>query len=105
MKRSFTTGLWVLLVFVSGAVVGGFGHRVYSNTVKAAVATPDRPSPEEWRRRYVEEIRTRLTLDEKQVVRLQEVLDATRQGHREIERRTRPEYKAIQEEQVSRINA
>ena len=107
MRRSgFSTVIYVLLVFLSGAVVGGFAHRLYMmNSVKAAEATPRRPSPEEWRRQYVDEMRTRLSLDAAQLAKLEEILNSTRQRFRELHEKSRPEMKVIQDEQVASINA
>ena len=108
MRRSgFSTARYVLLVFLSGAVVGGFAHRLYMmNSVKAAEAiVPRRPSPEEWRRQYVDEMRTRLSLDGAQLAKLEEILNSTRQRFRELREKSRPEMKVIQDAQVASINA
>ncbi len=78
-----------------------FGHRLYTlNSVNASV---NPRNPEEFRRRYVAEMRTRLKLTDDQVARLGPVLDETRQRHRELMDKHRPEFKAIQDEQVRRI--
>ena len=74
-KTSLSAALYVALVFVSGVAVGGFSHWLYaSNSVSATVR---RPSPEEYRRKYVAEMETRLKLDEEQVKQLQTILDQT----------------------------
>lgn len=108
MRRSgFSTAIYVLLVFLSGAVVGGFAHRLYMmNSVKAAEATmPKKPSPEEWRRQYVDEMRTRLSLDAAQLVKLEEILNSTRQRYRELHEKSRPEMKVIKDAHVASVNA
>jgi len=101
MRRTTLTGLYLALLFLGGVVVGAFGHRLYTlNSVNASV---NPRNPEEFRRRYVAEMRTRLKLTDDQVARLGPVLDETRQRHRELMDKHRPEFKAIQDEQVRSI--
>lgn len=98
-RTSLTTGLYLVLLFLSGVAVGAFGLRLYTvNTVSAR-------NPEEFRRQYVAKLRDRLKLTDDQVSRLGPILDETRQQHRQLMEKHRPEYKAIQEEQVRKIRA
>ena len=91
-----------VLVFLSGALVGGFAHRLYMmNTVKA----DNRSGPEEYRRRYVEEMQTRLALTQDQLSKLNKILDGTREKFRVLREQHRPEMKVIQDEQVMQVNA
>ena len=102
MRRStLTTGLYLALLFLSGVAVGVFGHRLYTlNSVNASV---DPRNPEEFRRRYIAEMRSKLKLTDDQVARLGPILDETRQRHRELMDKHRPEFKAMQDEQVQKI--
>lgn len=104
MKRSqLAVAVYAVLTFVSGILVGGVGYRLYSST---AVGTrPGSHSPEEYRRKYVEEMRSRLKLSDRQAADLNVILDATRDRWRQLRERERPEVKAIQDEQVQRIRA
>jgi hypothetical protein len=105
MKRShLMVGFYLLAVFASGAIVGAFAHRLYA-VRSVMTAPPPRLSPEEWRRNYVSEVRTRLSLDDNQVAQLNIVLDRTRGKFREIREKYRPEMRQIQEEQVREIRA
>ncbi len=97
-----TAAVYVALVFLSGVLVGGFGYRLYSaSSVNAARAR----SSEDYRVRYVTEMRNRLKLNEQQVEELNAILDATRERWREVRERYKPEMKSIQDEQVERIRA
>jgi hypothetical protein len=99
MRRSnLTTGLYLLLLFFSGVAVGAFGFRLVNAGVNPR-------NPEEFRRRYVAELRSRLKLSDDQVNRLGPILDETRQRHRELVDKHRPEFKVIQDEQVRKIRA
>jgi len=62
-------------------------------------------NPEEFRRQYVAKLRDTLKLTDDQVKLLGPILDETRQRHRELMETHRPEFKAIQEEQVRKIRA
>jgi hypothetical protein len=73
-------------------------------TVDAARA-PQRPSPAEFRQRYVNEMRGRLSLDDVQTAKLGQVLDRTRARFREFNEQHKPELTQIQEEQVREIHA
>ncbi|HWB97628.1 MAG TPA: hypothetical protein VG672_13025, partial [Bryobacteraceae bacterium] len=95
MPRSkLSAGLYLLVVFLSGALVGGFGYRLYTmNSVSASSAS--RPKPEDFRRRYLEEMRSRLKLDDRQVTRLSQIWDETKDRYRALHERTKPQLDAI----------
>ena len=114
MKRSsLTVASSLLAVFVSGAVVGAFGHRLYmvrSVYSGAEVTRPAaKPSPEEFRRRYTEELRTRLQLDESQLSKLNTILDHTRERFHQMRERSKElskiESGKIRHEQRNEIRA
>ena len=101
MRRTTLTTLYLALLFLGGVAVGVFGHRLYTlNSVNASV---DPRNPKEFRRRYVAEMRTRLKLTDDQVSRLGPILDETRQRHQQIMDKHRPEFKAMQDQQVQKI--
>jgi len=104
MRRSnLTVALYMLAVFVSGGLVGAFGHRLY--TVRTVDASSQRRSPAEFRQRYINEMRGRLDLDETQAAKLNEVLDRTRARFREFNEKHKPELSSIQDAQVQEIQA
>src|SRR5260370_4221444 len=105
MKRTtLSTALYVLLVFLSGAVVGGFDHRLYM--VNSVYPSSPSPKPEDVRRKMVDEMRARLSLTSDQVTRLSAILDSTKARYHEVKDKwdkesrikARPELKAIQED-------
>ena len=98
MRRSnLATLVYLLLVFVSGAVVGGFANRLYMmNTVKAdSAATRSRA---DFRKQYVQEMRTRLHLTDPQVAELQQIMDTTGQHFHDL-------HKSIEDEHVRKVVA
>jgi len=112
MKRTnLSTVLYVLLVFLSGGVVGAFGHRLYMLNSVLSNTTPT-PNPDQWRKDYLDKMHSRLALSTDQMTKLSSILDATRvrgkalkaKAEKEAFDRTRPEMKIIQDDQVQKIN-
>lgn len=103
MKRSyFQITLYLLAVFISGVLVGAFAFRLYTvRTIEAAAPN----TPEAYRRRYVSELKGRLSLNDQQTVRLNQILDETRAKAAEVKRRYKPEMDRVHEEQVEDIRA
>ncbi|HWR51548.1 MAG TPA: hypothetical protein VN428_10600 [Bryobacteraceae bacterium] len=89
--------LYALLVFLSGALVGGVAVQFYNaRTVRGY-------NPADMRKQYAEEIRTRLNLNAEQSKRLDAVFEDTHQQFRSLREKYRPEVKAIQEYQAQKI--
>lgn len=104
MKRSSLI-VALLLVFLSGLVVGAVGYRLYTAEPAAATTTERRPSPEEYRRRYVEMMKTRLRLTDEQLAQLNAILDETHELFKKYEEKSKAEKQAIREHQIAKINA
>jgi hypothetical protein len=102
MKRSnLVIAIYLVLIFACGIVVGAFATRLYSPTPVLS-SRPSRPTPDEWRRQYVNEMQNRLKLTPDQLVKLNQILDETgKKVHAEHERHGQ-EMKVIREEQVGR---
>lgn len=109
MRRStLALVLSLTAVFVSGAVVGGFGYRMCTRTEQVeATDRPNqrRPTPEEFRAMFVNAMKKRLDLTDDQVNQLHVILDRTDQRFRELDLKTRPEKQAIQKMQHEEIKA
>lgn len=108
MKRTtLATGLYVLLVFLSGAVVGAFAYRLY------VVSTVVSAKPDEVRHHILEEMRARLSLSDDQVKQLNVIMDSTKTRYREVKDRwdrqskqaAKPELRAITDDQAEKIRA
>src|SRR5579863_280410 len=93
--------LYVGLVFVSGAVLGAFSHRLY--TVSGVSANAPR-NPEEFRKRYMEEMKSRLKLTADQVTKLSVILDETRARVRSTRESIEPEIRKIRDEQQEKVH-
>lgn len=104
-KSKLSAFISLLLVFCSGALVGAFAHRLYMVNTVTAVKPAPRPTPEEFRRRQVEDLRKKVGLDDQQVAAYNKILDGTRQQFEEIRDKMNQQGHAIRDKQVSEVNA
>jgi hypothetical protein len=98
MRRSnVATLVYLLVVFASGAVVGGFANRLYmAKTVSATVSAT--PSRAELNKQYIQDMRTRLHLTDAQIAELKQIMDATDQRMHDM-------HKTIKDEHIRRVVA
>jgi len=97
MRRSnLTTLLYLVLVFASGMVLGGFANRLYMMKTVTAASTPK--SRAQFRKDYIQEMRSRLNLTEAQVTELQQIMQAT-------DHRLRDMHKGIDDEHAQKVSA
>ncbi|MBK5291827.1 MAG: hypothetical protein JJE04_09155 [Acidobacteriia bacterium] len=103
IKRSgFVVVLYLLLTFASGVAVGGLGFWMY--TTRSVSANNGRTSPDEYRRKYMAEMESRLKLSPEQITKLSTILDASRALFREVADKHKPEFDAIQHHQTAQVN-
>jgi hypothetical protein len=103
MKRSVASiVLYVLLVFLSGVLVGVVGFGIFNTRVARPGSAPGR---EEMLKRYREELRTRLNLRPEQVRDMDAILEDTHNRFRQLREKWRPEVRAIMDEQTERLRA
>jgi hypothetical protein len=100
MKRNqWIAGLFALLLFACGAVVGALGQRYYASTVVSAKTSED------FRHRYVSEMQSRLKLSAAQLNQLEAILDDTKSKYKAVRDGYRPAMLRIKNEQVSRVKS
>ena len=95
---------YLLLVFAGGGVVGVFADRLYTVKGVSADSRAQPRTPDEYRQKYVEELKTRLKLDAVQVAKLNAVLESTQERMHQLHEREKPEMTAIHQEQVDRVH-
>jgi len=106
VKRSSpTVVLYLSLVFLSGALVGVFGHRLYSAGTVISASKSESRRPEDVRQRYLREYETRLKLNADQMQKLVSILDHSKARFKSAHDRMDPEMKEIMEEQRNSIRA
>jgi len=102
MKRYAPT-LYLLLVFGGGLASGVFGDRMYEQ--RTVLARPPRPTPEEWKKRHLDELQGRLHLTPDQSSRISAVLDETHAEMLALMARSEPDMERIQKEQYDKVQA
>ena len=91
-------------------MLGAVAYRLYAVSAvqgvgDAARKAPSKMSPEEFRKHYVEEFRTKVKMDDQQVAALQQILDQTRSDFHKMRDKMNAEGDAIQTAQVEKINS
>jgi hypothetical protein len=107
-KYKLSAVLSLLLVFLSGSVLGAVAYRLYAVNAVQGVDVgrkQGKMSPEELRKHYVEDFRTKVKADDQQIAALQQILDQTRTEFHKMRDRMNAEGEAIQSAQVEKINA
>src|SRR5579872_4296848 len=102
LRSKWSAAFYLVLVFLSGALVGGFAYRLYSATTVTAGAAR-RADPVEWRKRYMDEMRTRVHTDADQEAQINQILDETGANFGMIREREKKEYQDEQNRQIAKI--
>jgi len=97
----WTVALYMALVFACGGVVGAFAYRLY--TVSGVSANVGQRNPEEFRRRFMADLKMRLQLTDDQAAKLSVLMDETRSRFRDVREKFEPEMQKIREDQRQRI--
>lgn len=104
MPRSrFTIAVYLILVFASGILVGVVSHRLYATT--SASASTANPSLGEFRRRYLEGMRTQVGASEDQLRSVNAILEDTRRKLDELALKEKPMHDEIRMEHIEQIRA
>src|SRR5271155_4275775 len=103
LRSSISTSIYVALVFLSGAALGVFSDHLYTTKTVLAKTVAARNDPNEFRRKYIDEMRTRLKMDATQVATLSQILDETDVQMRDLHQKYRPEMTTIHNAQVDRV--
>jgi hypothetical protein len=98
----WTVALYMALVFVCGGVAGAFAYRLY--TVSGVSANVGQRNPEEFRKRFMADLKSRLQLNEDQAAKLGAIMDETRMRVRATRDTIEPELRKIREDQRQRIS-
>ncbi|HSR08945.1 MAG TPA: hypothetical protein VLM42_17510 [Bryobacteraceae bacterium] len=98
----WTVALYMALVFVCGGVVGAFAYRLY--TVSGVSANVGPRNPEEFRKRFMADLKSRLQLNDDQAAKLGAIMDETRMRVRAARMTIEPELEKIRDDQKQKIS-
>src|SRR5262249_19340412 len=97
-KTKLSALLTLLVVFLSGGVLGGFAYRLYmvrSVNSGAEPIRPPRPNPEVVKLQKVKEIQETVKLDGDQVAKVNQAYDETRKSFEDLEHTRHEKMKSI----------
>ena len=98
----WSVALYMALVFVCGGVAGAFAYRLY--TVSGVSANVGQRNPEEFRKRFMADLKARLQLNDDQAAKLSVIMDETRMRVRTTRDTIEPELRKIRDDQRQRIS-
>lgn len=102
LRSRFSAALYLVLVFLSGALLGGFAYRLYSASTVSATAGR-RLNDVEWRKRYMDEMRTQVHTDADEDAQINQILDDTKVNVGKIREREKQEAQDEQNRQIAKI--
>lgn len=103
MPRSrLTIALYLILVFASGILVGVVSHRLYATTSTAS-ANNSPQTVTEFRRRYLEGMKTEVGVSPAQLVEIGKILEDTKKKVDELAAAERPLHDKIQQDHIDQI--
>ena len=104
MPRSrHTAALYLILVFASGIVVGTIGHRLYSTTSASASTAP--LTPDEWKKRYLEQMKKRVGASPEQLARVTAVMNDTKSKFDDVHAQEKTVHDKLYAQQVQEVRA
>ena len=107
-KTKWSALLTLLMVFLSGGVLGGFAYRLYMvrTTVNGgADRPPQRPDPEVVKRQKVKEIRETVKLDDAQVAQVDQAYDEARKEFENLEHTRHQNMKSVNDALHTKIRS
>jgi hypothetical protein len=103
LSRSRTTiALYLVLVFASGILVGVESHRLYATT-STARANSSPQNMGEFRRRYLDGMKTQVGVNDTQLAQINNILEDTKKKVNELAAMEKPLHDQIQQEHIDQI--
>jgi hypothetical protein len=104
MPRSrLSIALYLFFVFASGILVGIVSFRLYSTNTASANNSPR--SMTEYRKRYLDGMRTKVGVSEAQIVAITRELDETKRKYDALAAQEQPLHDKIQQDHIDEIKA
>jgi hypothetical protein len=102
-RTRISIALYLVLVFASGILVGIVSFRLYSTNTASANNSPQ--SMSEFRKRYLDGMRTKVGVSEAQIVAITKTLDDTKRKYDELAAQEQPLHDKIQQAHIDEIKA
>jgi len=103
-RTRLSAAAYLILVFASGILVGIVSHRLYVTTTASASA-PAPKNMEEFKRRYLADMRQKVHATDTQIAEVNRILDDTKRKFDDLHAQEKPLRDKIQQDQVSEIRS
>ncbi|HEX4276973.1 MAG TPA: hypothetical protein VHZ74_16565 [Bryobacteraceae bacterium] len=100
-RTRISIALYLGLVFASGILVGIVSNRLYATSTASANTSPR--SMSEFRKRYLDGMRTKVGTSEAQIAAITKQLDETKRKYDELAAQEQPLHDKIQQEHIDDI--
>jgi uncharacterized protein YnzC (UPF0291/DUF896 family) len=101
-RSRITIALYLVLVFASGILVGVESHRLYATT-STARANSSPQNMGEFRRRYLDGMKTQVGVSDSQLTEINNILEDTKKKVDELTALEKPLHDRIQQEHIDQI--
>jgi len=102
-RSRLTIAFYLVLVFASGILVGVESHRLYATTSTARAKEDAPQNMSEFRRRYLDGMKTQVGVSDTQLTRINNILDDTKNKVNELAALEQPMRDRIQQEHIDQI--
>jgi hypothetical protein len=103
LRTRLSAALYLAIVFASGILVGVVSHRLYVTNTASANTAPR--TMDEFRRRYLSEMKDRVGANDEQLAAVGRILDETKGKFDALHAQEKPLHDRIQQEQVDAVKA
>ena len=103
-RTRLSAAVYLILVFASGILVGIVSHRLYMTTT-ASANTPAPKNLEEFKRRYLADMRQKVHASDAQIAQVNHILDDTKRKFDDLHAQEKPLRDKIQQDQLTEIRA
>jgi hypothetical protein len=102
-RTRLSAAAYLILVFASGILVGIVSHRLYVTTASVSATAPK--SMEEFKRRYLADMRQKVHASDAQIAQVDHILDDTKRKFDDLHAQEKPLRDKIQQDQLTEIRA
>ena len=102
-RTRISIAIYLFLVFASGIMVGLVSYRLYATNTASANNTPR--SMSEFRKRYLDGMRTKVGASEAQIAAITRELDETKRKYDALAAEEQPLHDKIQQDHINEIKA
>jgi hypothetical protein len=102
-RTRISIALYLFLVFASGIMVGLVSYRLYTANTASANNSPR--SMSEFRKRYLDGMRTKVGVSEAQIVAITRTLDETKLKYDALAAQEQPLHDKIQQDHINEVKA